>query len=150
MNTLYHADGLHVCYGSTTSNATASLIIPIKLAPRINVYDIAISFDYLHSWNTSYIANSQCSLYSLKGNLPDIKEDKTLIQSVDVTSNVCLSKTVTYTGHCSHVINLPPHPLYNKPISNHHNIKEDFEYYLLECTNMEDKKLACLSTVQIV
>ena len=135
-DTRYHADDAHVCYGTHHAYVPSTLHIPVSVTTKIEPH-LAISFDYIHSWNTSYIANSICTLYKLDEDDPN--SSGVLIHSINITSNICEGRALHYTGPCPHQINLPLPEM-----------QRLVDYYTLQCHSIEQDKLACISTVKII
>ena len=95
--------------------------------------------EYLHSWDTSYIAAATCDLYAMN---KDTKELVHLIDSISIVPNKYGHETVTGTY---------PRPHYLKIRSDSEFLKEatDESMSLLsvECRSKELGKLACIGAI---
>ena len=64
-----HEDNDHICYGTTQAHSVGVFLFPVSAEHCINRHlhgSCALEVELLHSWNTSYISNSQCSVNSVE------------------------------------------------------------------------------------
>lgn len=131
-----HNDRKHSCYGTNSTTEVSSSLIFFAYGPYCYGYLCKVSVEYLHSWDTSYIASSKCDLYSVDKNS---KEKGSLIDSVSIFPNKCGhhgDRTVTGTYMCSHVLKLK-------------YVGEEGQYFSIECRSAEIGKLACIGGVEV-
>jgi len=99
----------------------------------------SVAVEYLHSWDTSYIATASCQLYTVD------KQRNTLLapqlaSSVEIIPNKCGHhdsnvEAVKGTFLCRHVMKVGI-------------ISQDIAHLLLECQNKEPTKLACIGSIE--
>ena len=143
-------DNAHICYGTTIKNSSSNFLLQISNA-HCNNHNLenpcAIEVDLIHSWDSHYVSNSTCSLYTIEKNV------KSLLTVINVSHNECPVKesgrfesgskqskiSVTHkrriegTFPCTHTIPL--------------TIMSP--YVLLTCTNLDNDKLTCISKVAL-
>jgi len=132
-----HSDLNHVCYGTASSIEVSS-----KLQFKAERYlcgggSCLVKFEYLHSWNASYIAAAACDLYALN---MTTREPDQLIDRVSIIPNKCGHEnkdTVTGTVMCPHVLKLG------------HSVTDKEVFYSLQCRSLELGKLACIGSVEL-
>lgn len=169
-------DETHICYGSFSSNQPSLMVMPLQnqICQKTSNYPCVVEFEYVHSWNQSYIAMATCDLYSISAS-----EDLELVLRKSISNKV-------QVGELIGSIRLEPdrcpmtdfvmeakrdfiQPGGDKIIDESrlleiihgtypcaHRIpilvegRQSIEKVLLSCQNNEDAKLACLSRVAII
>ena len=95
-----------------------------------------MKIDYLHSWDTSYIAAATCDLYAVNSK----DTSKVLMDSISIDPNKCghhKNQAVTGTYICPHVVSVKYKPVgYNQFMS-------------LECHSKEIGKSACIGGLEL-
>ena len=150
----HEKDGGHNCYGTTTKDASSYFLIDVsdKHCNNVNLkVPCAIEVDLVHSWDSTYISDSTCTLYALKeinARLDSTNE----IHTISITHNECLvdatssrdglgtrkkkssqKRKVEGTFPCTHTI----------PVT------IAAPQVVLKCTNLASSKLTCVSKVSL-
>ena len=131
-----HPDGKHICYGTNSSTEASSQISIGVRGAQCNGGLCKLKIQYLHSWDTTYIAHSICELYTVDSNTNHLMK---LVDSVSIVPNKCgrhHSIDVTGTYMCSHILHV-------KKVLN-----ED-QQFSIQCKSKELGKLACIGEVEL-
>ena len=136
----------HMCYGSFKKGSKAIFNINVPSSrcgstkhvkeirdPRSPIQYCKLSVSYIYSWNTSYFGNASCHLYQ-KDKVSNIKksvENKDII----ITGNV-------RPNNAEHMHHTVP----NEVLISDKVINGD---YVIECINLNENRLSCISEVMI-
>ena len=171
-----HNDSNHECYGTLSTKHPSDIRIKVdKQKCNKEIEFCYIKLGYLHSWDKSYIANSECSLYLLNSNNTTItteKKDviiKELVYTIDIESDKCPTESVNnakhikrhkpshhsdhqelkHSGPCEHNFNKLPTSHFNNNNNNNMADSKTVEYSL-QCTNKQNGLLACITGIQLI
>lgn len=117
-----HKKGSHVCFGSTTKGTSAKFQFWGSSKCRIRS-PCVLEIHYIHSWNTSYIGNANCSV---------LQSSDTWLPIATVFINGSAHKGVPVQDTVPRVVQLAS-------LDREGN-------YTISCLNLDDK-LACISAV---
>jgi len=105
---------------------------------------VEVQVEYLHSWDTSYIAAATCDLYTVN---KDTRKLAHLIDSVSIVPNKCGNhndETVTGTYICLHSLKIRSNSEILKKTS-----KNNRSLLSVECRSKELGKLACIGAIEL-
>ena len=140
-----HSDQDHTCYGTNTTTELSSRLM-FWFRDSLGKGGLAeVRVEYLHSWDTSYIAAATCDLYNV-----DIKTKtlKHLIDSVSILPNKCghhNEETVTGTYVRPHFLKIRPDSEFLKD-----STAGSTSMLSVECRSKELGKLACIGAVELL
>jgi len=137
-----HNDPDHTCYGTnSTAEVSSRLMFGFRdIMCKGGLCEVKV--EYLHSWDTSYIAAATCDLYA-----KDTKELVHLIDSVSIVPNKCghhNEETVTGTYLCPHYLKIRSDSEFLQKAS-----KTSQSLLSVECRSKELGKLACIGAVEL-
>lgn len=124
-----HHDGAHRCYGATMRDAVARLGVEVEMKGS------HVSVELIHSWNTSYVGRAHCAV--LETDRSDFqRESMTVVGEVKVFGDEHHGKKIHDTTPRMVHITTEETPVTKR-------------YVLVECTNLEEGKLTCISGLRL-
>ena len=136
-----HPDSAHTCYGTTaTTGADTTSHFLLDSQPHFCRGGFcSVAVEYLHSWDTSYVASATCQLFTVDQHKNTMLAPQ-LVSRVDIIPNKCghlnnNAEDVHGTFLCRHILKVGI-------------ISQDAAHLLVECQNKEPEKLACIGSIE--
>lgn len=144
LKTLYHErDDNHICYGSTGSEQPARFKIEALYRHCTEKFPCVLKLTYIHSWNTSYIGDASCSVFTISPGETDFAKAN---RSHPVVSNYRIQGNV-YEKVAVHGTVPHSHELSANIIGS--STRED-AFYLIECQNIDKPRLSCFASIELL